>query len=191
MNTVFDEEAGILASSLKSIDENEFWRLVNDAQEVLTQGGKIIVSGLGKNVPIGEKFVGTMVSLGLAAAFMHTNSAIHGDLGIVGDRDLVILLTKSGETAESVHLFNQLRKRSSRIWLLTFNADSSLGKLISDKLTIRLAHEGDLWNIVPNNSSILNLIVLQKLTMELARRLGVKRESFMRNHPGGHIGSQA
>ena len=70
----------------------------------LERGNKLVFSGLGKNVPICEKVVGTLNSVGLASAFLHTNSAVHGDLGVVRDGDLVIILTKSGETSESVHL---------------------------------------------------------------------------------------
>lgn len=178
----------ILEQSIKSIDETVFEKLLNDCIDTLKKHRKIIASGLGKNVPICEKFVGTMTSLGLNAAFMNTNSATHGDLGLVHEGDLVILLTKSGETAESVYLSHFLRDRDCTVWLLTFERESTLAREIPKSLTINLRHEGDRWNLVPNNSSTMNLIVLQMLAMRLADELDITLEQFKRNHPGGHIG---
>ncbi|MBR1866363.1 MAG: SIS domain-containing protein, partial [Lachnospiraceae bacterium] len=111
MITYFEEQLRTINASIHSLDEKEFERWVDEAVDVMEQGHKIIVSGLGKNVPICDKFVGSMVSLGMDAAFLHTNSAVHGDMGIIKDGDMVILLTKSGETSESIYLANLLRER--------------------------------------------------------------------------------
>lgn len=188
MKQYFENLIRILDNSLKSIDENVFEQLLSDSAEVLKNGKKIIVSGLGKNVPVCDKFVGTMNSFGLSAAYMNTNSAVHGDLGLIHSGDLVIILTKSGETAESVYLNNLLKKRDCTVWLLTFEKDSTLTREIPKSLVIHLEHEGDKWNIAPNNSTTLNLIVLQMLAVRLSEALDVKLEDFKENHPGGHIG---
>lgn len=185
---LFKEEVRLLTQALKSVDDTHFKRLVVSCCDTVRKGGKIVVSGLGKNVPLCEKFVGTMISMGLPAAFMHTNSAIHGDLGMVKSGDLVIILSKSGNTAESIHLHNLLCKRDVDIWLLSFAADSALAEAVENKILVDMEHEGDLWNIVPNNSSVLNLIILQKLCMAMAERLEVSLDDFRQNHPGGHIG---
>ena len=184
----FERQLEELDYSVHSLDEKLFARLVDEAAAVIEDGHKIIVSGLGKNVPICEKFVGSMVSLGLDAHFLHTNSAVHGDMGIVKDGDMVILLTKSGETEESVYLARLLKKRSVHMWLLTFCRQSTLTREIPDSIILDLNHEGDLWNIMPNNSTTINLIVLQGLAMMIARKKGLRIEDFKRNHPGGHIG---
>jgi len=126
--------------------------------------------------------------LGINGHFLHTNSAIHGDLGVVKDNDLVIMLTKSGETSESIYLYEQLIKRKIKLWLLTYNGNSTLGKKIANKLVLFLEHEGDKWNLVPNNSSIGYLLVLQAVAMEITDRLDIKLEVFKQNHPGGYIG---
>lgn len=159
--------------------------------ETLQRGNKIVVSGLGKNVPICDKFVGSMLSLGLNANFLHTNSAVHGDMGMVHSGDLVVILTKSGATKESVYLAKLLMKRENvNLWLLTFSGDSVLVELIgkNKSLVIELEDEGDMWNIMPNNSTTLNLIVLQGVVMEIARRMNLSLDDFKRNHPGGAIG---
>ncbi len=187
----FEKDLKCIDDALHSIDKQCFERLIIDCETVVKHGGKIIASGLGKNVPICDKFVGTMLSLGLNAGFLHTNSAVHGDMGMVHPGDLVIILTKSGSTVESVYLAELLRKRQSvRLWLLTFTENSKISKIVDDTLVVNLEHEGDLWNIVPNNSTAINLLVLQNVAIELSRRLNLSLEDdFKPNHPGGAIGA--
>lgn len=190
MKTYFKNILATVQAAVESLDETLFEQLVEECGQVLSAGHKIIVSGLGKNVPVCDKFVGTMNSLGLHACFMNTNSAVHGDIGMVEDGDLVIVLTKSGETVESVYLTSLLKKRSADIWLLSFREDSTLVREIPKHLILKLEHEGDPWDMVPNNSTTVNLIVLQGLAMTLAERMDVTLRQFKENHPGGFIGEQ-
>jgi arabinose-5-phosphate isomerase len=186
----FDKTLKIIENAVNSIREDEFNGLKKDCADALRNGGKIIATGLGKNVPICEKFVGTLTSVGIAAAFMHTNSAVHGDLGLVNGGDLVIVLTKSGETSESVELVRLLKERGCKIWLLSFCRESVLYREVPRHLIIELEHEGDGWNILPNNSTLLNLIVLQELAMQLVKELNIGVEVLHKNHPGGAIGAR-
>lgn len=186
----FSSNMDILKDALKSIRIDQMDNLINDCEKTLRNGHKIISSGLGKNVPICDKFTGTMISLGFDAAFMHTNTAVHGDMGMVHPGDLVIILTKSGSTAESIYLVNLLKKRERvNIWLISFNNHSDLADTLDNKLIINMEQEGDIWNIVPNNSITLNLIVLQEVAIELSRRFKLDLvKDFKPNHPGGAIG---
>lgn len=184
----FEKQLEELNYSIHSLDEKAFSKWADEAVQALRSGRKIIVSGLGKNVPICEKFVGSMISMGLDACFLHTNSAVHGDMGVVKDGDMVILLTKSGETEESIYLVRLLKERKVNIWLLTFKKDSTLSKELPNSVVLDLRHEGDLWNIVPNNSTTMNLIILQGLAMVIADKIGLRLVDFKRNHPGGAIG---
>lgn len=186
----FERQMKELNHSIHSLDEKLFQRMIEEGVTTIKEGHKIIVSGLGKNVPICDKFVGSMVSLGLPAYFLHTNSAIHGDIGLVKDKDMVIILTKSGETAESIYLVEKLQERNVVLWLLTFNSDSTLTRKIPNSLVLKLEHEGDLWNIMPNNSTTMNLIVLQGLSMMIAKKMDLSISDFRKNHPGGAIGVQ-
>lgn len=188
MTTYFERQLKEIEHSIHSMDIEVFEKMVNSAVAAINNKHKVIVSGLGKNVPICDKFVGSMVSMGLDACFLHTNSAIHGDMGVVKDGDMVIMLTKSGETAESIYLSRLLKERKIDMWLLTFAKESTLTKEIPNCLILDLRHEGDLWNVMPNNSTTINLIVLQGLAMMIANRLELNIEQFKRNHPGGHIG---
>ena len=188
MISYFEKQMKEIEHALQTLDEEAFERMVETAVDTLDEGKKIVVSGLGKNVPICEKFVGSMVSMGLEACFLHTNSAVHGDMGIVKPGDMVILLTKSGETSESIYLARLLCKRDVNMWLLTFVKESTLTREIANHVVLDLEHEGDLWNIMPNNSTTVNLIVLQGLAMQIAACMELKLEEFKRNHPGGRIG---
>ncbi|MCI8949851.1 MAG: SIS domain-containing protein [Lachnospiraceae bacterium] len=188
MTTYFEKQLEEIKHCVHSLDLVRFESLVNESVAALKAGHKIIVSGLGKNVPICDKFVGSMVSMGLDAYFLHTNSAVHGDMGLVKEGDLVIILTKSGETSESIYLTKLLKKRKVCMWLLTFVKESTLTREIPNNIVLDLVHEGDLWNIMPNNSTTMNLIILQGLAMMIAKEMQIDIGQFKRNHPGGHIG---
>lgn len=190
MKAYFETQMKVIEDAVKSLDPDVFNLLLDECEMTLNHGHKIIVSGLGKNVPVCEKFVGTMNSLGMNASFMNTNTAVHGDLGMVKSGDLVIILTKSGETAESIHLTSLLKKRNADLWLLSFRKDSVLARAIPKHIILTLEHEGDAWDIVPNNSTTVNLIILQGLAITLSERMGVTLADFKQNHPGGHIGEQ-
>lgn len=188
MIAYFEKQVEEISRAIHSMDERMFRKLVKETVETLNAGHKIVVSGLGKNVPICEKFVGSMISLGLDACFLHTNSAVHGDMGVVKEGDMVILLTKSGETQESIYLAEFMEKRKANLWLLTFCRQSTLANRIPNSIILELGHEGDLWNVMPNNSTTMNLIVLQGLAMMVAKEKGLDIGQFRRNHPGGYIG---
>ncbi len=188
MITYFEKQLEEISHSIHSLDLEVFHQLLNESVDTLREGHKIIVSGLGKNVPICDKFVGSMVSMGLDAYFLHTNSAVHGDMGLVKNGDLVIILTKSGETSESIYLTGLLKERGINLWLLTFVSESTLTREIPKHIVLDLVHEGDMWNIMPNNSTTMNLIVLQGLAMMIAKEMNLDIGQFKRNHPGGHIG---
>lgn len=186
----FENILDVVDGAVRSIDEKQFDVLVKHCTECVRSGGKIIATGLGKNVPICEKFVGTMNSLGLDARFLHTNTAVHGDLGMVRKNDIVLMLSKGGRTEESVKLANYLLERDTETWLIGFYNDSDLAKRLDYKLIMHLENEGDKWDIIPNNSTTVYLIVLQGLALQISDRLNVTLDEFKQNHPGGGIGAK-
>lgn len=190
MIAYFSDVLDVIRDSLESIDGEVYDRLVDECEQTIKSGYKIIASGLGKNVPICEKFVGTLNSLGIDARFLHTNTAVHGDLGMVGKHDIVILLSKGGNTVETVALAEYLKERGTNTWLFAFNDKSKSAEIVSKRLILHLKNEGDEWDIVPNNSTTVNLIVLQGIAIELGKRMGVTLDDFRVNHPGGGIGAR-
>ena len=180
----------VIKDSMESIPDEEYEQLIEECMKTLECGGKIIASGLGKNVPICEKFVGTLNSLGIDARFLHTNTAVHGDLGMVGKNDLVLLLSKGGNTYETVALAEYLKKRGTNTWLLTFYDDCKSAEIVDKLLVLHLIEEGDVWNIIPNNSTTIYLIMLQGIALEICKRKGITLDEFKMNHPGGGIGAR-
>lgn len=180
-----------ISEAIDSVPESQYEELLKDCESTIRNGGKVVASGLGKNVPICEKFVGTMTSLSLPACFLHTNTAMHGDLGYVGDNDLLIILTKSGNTEESVILAQYVQNtRKTNTWLLTMGENTKVEPYVKNTIHISLDNEGDEWNIVPNNSTSIYLILLQGVAIELAKRMGISLSDFKKNHPGGAIGKK-
>lgn len=179
-----------IKDSIESIPVDVYEQIIDECVSTLKDGGKIIASGLGKNVPICEKFVGTLNSLGIDARFLHTNTAVHGDLGMVSKKDIVFLLTKGGNTSETVMLGEHLKNRGTNTWLMSFYGDGKASKVVDKKLIMHLINEGDEWDIVPNNSTTVYLIVLQGIAIEVGKRLGITLDDFKVNHPGGGIGAR-
>jgi arabinose-5-phosphate isomerase len=188
MKKHFKQQIDAMVRAYRSYDGEGADQLLDNCLETIRQGKSIIATAVGKNVPVCEKFIGTLNSLGIDGHFMHTNSAIHGDLGLVHDGDLVILLSKSGETIEIIHLCKFLLKRNITTWLLTCSKDCSASRLVENSLVFEIGHEGDPWNLVPNNSTLVFLMFLQSLSMTLLDKLQIPLEIFKRNHPGGNIG---
>lgn len=186
----YDEVLKVIQDSLESIPVDTYEQVISECVETIKNGGKIIASGLGKNVPICEKFVGTLNSLGIDARFLHTNTAVHGDLGMVTKKDIVFLLTKGGNTSETVVLGEHLKNRGTNTWLMSFYGDGKASEVVDKKLIMHLINEGDEWDIVPNNSTTVYLIVLQGIALEVGKRLGVTLTDFKVNHPGGGIGAR-
>jgi len=166
----------------------EVEHLAQACEDTLRRGHQVVVTALGKNVPICEKFAGTLNSFGLAARFLHSNSAVHGDLGILQPHDLLIVVSKSGATDESVELARLVMDRPIITWSLTCTAASPLAMLTQHSAVIDLNHEGDLWDLAPVNSSIVFLAVFNAIAVELTDRLEVPLERFLHNHPGGAVG---
>lgn len=186
----YDNVLLVLRDAINSINENKYKELVDQCIQTIRNGGKIIASGLGKNVPICEKFVGTMNSMGLDARFLHTNTAVHGDLGMVEKKDLVILLSKGGNTVETVMLAQYLKERGTNTWLMTFTDDCKTSEIVNQCLVMNLQNEGDEWDIMPNNSTSVYLIILQGMAIEIGKKMGITIDDFRVNHPGGGIGAK-
>ena len=191
MINYFKDIINTISLSFESLDQSLYKKLIDDCEIAIRDGHSVIASGLGKNVPICEKFVGTMTSLGMTSCFLHTNSAMHGDLGYVKNGDLVIVLTKSGRTEESVALAKYIKKfKKVKLWLITFENQTKVESIADETIHLYLKNEGDQWNIVPNNSSTIYLMLLQGIAIDLSRRLNISLSTFKSNHPGGAIGEK-
>lgn len=175
---------------IKDIDFKQAEKLLEDCINTIKKNKQIITSALGKNVPICEKFIGTLNSVGIDGHFVHTNSAIHGDLGVIDEGDLVILLSKSGDTEETLKLAKLISKLKIKTWLITCNDKAKTKQYVNEILILPIINEGDPWDLIPNNSTISFLFLLQGLAMTIIEKLNISIDVFKRNHPGGDIGNK-
>ena len=180
-----------ISRSVDTIDKEQFENLVSDCLSTIADGKRIIISGLGKNGPICEKVADSMASIGIPVVYVNTGTALHGSFGYINDGDLVILISKSGNTPETIQAAKTIRANKECLILgFTFNGNSELIQtgVVDKAMIINLDQEGDPWNIMPMNSTTVTLIVLQALALELIDKLGLTKADFLKNHPGGGIG---
>jgi arabinose-5-phosphate isomerase len=150
--------------------------------------GRVIVTGMGKSGIICRKIAATLSSTGTSSFFLHPAEAIHGDLGMVREDDLVIALSHSGETEELVRLLEAIRRIGAKLIALTGTPSSTLARAADVAIDCGIAEEACPMNLVPTASTTAALAMGDALAMTLLERKGFKEEEFARLHPGGKLG---
>lgn len=150
--------------------------------------GRVIACGVGKSGHIARKFSGTLASTGTPSLFLHASEAVHGDLGMVTDRDVVVLFTYTGETDELIRLFPSLDLIGARTIVVTGRPDSSVARLCQLALDCRVEREACPNNLAPTSSTTLMLAIGDALAVAAMERKGFGKEDFARFHPGGTLG---
>jgi len=152
--------------------------------------GRAIVSGMGKSGIIAKKIASTLTSTGTPAFFLHPAEGVHGDLGAVLKEDVVILISKSGNTAELLSLFPIFRRQGVPIIAMTGNPDSTLAKQCDVHLDVSVKEEACPNDIVPTSSTTAALVMGDALALALFQEKGFSIEEFAQFHPGGDIGKR-
>jgi arabinose-5-phosphate isomerase len=152
--------------------------------------GRVIVAGVGKSGLIGRKIAATLTSTGTPATFLHPVDSVHGDLGIVGNDDVAILLSKSGESDELLGLLAHLKGFGVRTIAITGVASSALGRNCDVVLNGAVREEACPHDLAPTTSTTAALVLGDALAVALLQERGFKREDFARIHPGGALGRQ-
>ena len=159
------------------------------AVAILAQPGrKVIVTGVGKSALIGQKISATLCSTGTPAVFLHATDAVHGDLGILQSGDPVIMLSRSGSTAELVALAPHFRALGSPLIAVVANPSSPLAAAADIVLDIGAHPEADPLGLVPTTSAMLTMAMGDALAVALMVQRGFKKEDFARFHPAGQLG---
>jgi arabinose-5-phosphate isomerase len=151
---------------------------------------RVILAGIGKSGIIGQKIAATLNSTGTASFFLHPVEAMHGDLGIVDSRDVVLAISYSGETAELNLLVNSLKNRAVSIIAMTGSPESTLAKLADAVLNIGVPKEACPLGLAPTASTTAALAMGDALAVVLLDRKQFKEIDFRRNHPGGSLGER-
>ncbi len=176
--------------SLKSQLNSNFEDAIALILKALQQRRKIIVTGVGKSALIGHKIAATLSSTGSPAVVLDSTNALHGDIGLITDGDVSLLLSYSGETDELVRILPALKHLGSPIIAITRSLDSTLGKHADITLTCAVSKEACPFNLAPTASTTAMLAMGDALAMALLEARGFKREDFARYHPAGSLGRQ-
>ena len=174
-------------AGLKNAIDNDFADVV---ELILKSKGRVIITGIGKSAIIASKIVSTLNSTGTPAVFMHAADAIHGDLGIIQESDLVICLSKSGETAEIKVLVPLLKQHGNKLVALVGNSASYLAKSADYVLNTTVPKEACPNNLAPTASTTAQLVMGDALAVALLECRGFTAHDFARLHPGGSLGKQ-
>ena len=157
---------------------------------MLENKGNLVFSGIGKSAIIAQKIVATMNSTGSSAVFMHAADAIHGDLGIIREGDIVVILSKSGETPEIKMLIPLIKLRGNKIVAMVGNPQSYLAQQADHVLDVSVSDEAIPNSLAPTSSTTAQLVMGDVLALILMRCRGFSTDDFAKLHPGGALGKQ-
>jgi arabinose-5-phosphate isomerase len=184
---VFDIEIAALKSVRASLNRS-FESAVEIIIDAVRQRGKIIVVGIGKSGNVGQKIAATLTSTGSMSVVLHSVDALHGDLGLVNDGDVILALSYSGESEELLNLIPPLKRFAVKIICLTGSLKSSLARHSDVALSVQTPKEACPFNLAPTSSTTAMMVMGDALAMAVMDASGFKKKDFARYHPSGAIG---
>ena len=182
--SVIEIELKAISELLQRLDQS----FARACQTILDCEGKTIVIGLGKSGHIGSKVAATLASTGTPAFFVHASEASHGDLGMISGKDVVVVISNSGETDEITALLPMMERMQIPLISLTGNPESSLAKSASVNLDVSVPQEACPLDLAPTASTTAALIMGDALAIALLEARGFSAEDFALSHPGGTLG---
>lgn len=171
--------------SFDNLDENKIDQFVN---LILDCRGKIFFTGIGKNGHVAAKATSTFSSIGIPCFFINAVDSVHGDMGVIDENDLLITVSKSGNTDELLNFLHHVNYKNCKIVSIHSNNGNQSQKYCFLDINLHVDKEADHLNIVPTSSIAIFTIFLQSVACEISRRKNLTLEEFVKNHPGGSIG---
>ena len=193
MKNIISIAKKVLLNEAKAIENlinhigNSFQECV---EEILNCSGRVVVTGIGKSAIVGSKIVATLNSTGTPALFMHAADAIHGDLGMIQKNDIVMCISKSGNTAEIKVLLPLIKRTGAKIIALVGNTDSYLAKQSDFVLDATVEAEACPHNLAPTTSTTATMALGDALAVCLLEARNFTSDDFARLHPGGILGKK-
>lgn len=184
---VLEIEASALNQVRDAIDGG-FTAAVEAILRCLENSGKVVVTGIGKNLHIAEKVSATLASTGTTSVVLNPSQALHGDLGILNPPDLLLVLSYSGESDELLSLIGHVKRLGSDIVSITGDPSSSLGEVSDIVISAKIDKEACPFNMAPTASTTATLAIGDALAMVLLEARGFREEDYAHLHPGGAIG---
>lgn len=183
---VIEDEKKAIEQLAASIDDN----FAAAVEMIFSSPGRVVITGIGKSAIIAKKIVSTMNSTGTPSMFLHAADAMHGDLGMIQPNDVVICISKSGNTPEIKTLIPHIKNFGNKIIAIVGNRDSFLASESDVVLDTTVAHEADPNNLAPTNSTTSQLVMGDALAVALIHCRDFKAHDFARYHPGGALGKK-
>jgi arabinose-5-phosphate isomerase len=183
----------IIRKEATAISEMEAYindAFVNAVELIAACKGRLVISGVGKSAIIAQKIVATLNSTGTSSAFMHAADAIHGDLGMVSEEDILMIISKSGESPEIKALLPLLARDKNKLIGMVGNKESLLAKKADIFLNTTVSEEACLHNLAPTSSTTAQLVMGDALAITLMELKGFGTKDFARFHPGGTLGKK-
>ena len=183
---VIQIEAEAVQGLLDRLDEN----FVRAVETLLSCDGRVVVTGIGKSGLVGRKIVATLTSTGTPAIFLHPVEGLHGDLGMVTPKDIILAISNSGETAEIINLLPSLQKIGAKIISLTGGLDSTLAQNSQIVIDVGVEREACPLGLAPTSSTTATLVIGDALAVSLMRQRKFGESDFALFHPGGSLGER-
>lgn len=180
----------IEAESIAGLEASINDEFVKAVETILQSTGRVVLTGMGKSGLIARKIVATLNSTGTPAIFLHPTDALHGDLGMVRKEDVVILISKSGETEEISNLVPMFKRLNVVLIAMCGNPLSSLAKACDILLDISVKEEACPYDLAPTSSTTATLVMGDALSVALLEKRGFTAEDFAFLHPGGSLGKR-
>jgi len=181
-------EADALLALISRLSDNPEDSFVQAIALLLQCKGRVVVSGIGKSGHVARKIAATLASTGTPALFVHAAEALHGDLGMITQDDVVIAISYSGEAAEFVSIIPIIKRMGAKLIALTGNPSSRLAQLADVHLNVRVDKEACPLNLAPTASTTATMALGDALAVALLDARGFREEDFARSHPGGALG---
>jgi arabinose-5-phosphate isomerase len=183
---VIQIEAEAIQGLLDRLDEN----FVRAVETLLSCEGRVVVTGIGKSGLVGRKIVATLTSTGTPATFLHPVEGLHGDLGMVTAKDIILAISNSGETAEMINLLPSLKKIGAKIIGLTGGLNSTLAQNSQIVIDVGVEREACPLGLAPTSSTTATLVIGDALAISLMRQRKFGESDFALFHPGGSLGER-
>jgi len=180
------EECDLAKETVKYVD-NAFFEAV---KAIMNCKGKLIIAGVGKSGHIGRKIAASFSCIGTPAFFMHADESLHGDLGMVEPKDVVIMISNGGKTDEVLKMIPSLKIIGAKTISITNSNESPLAKLCDISLRVKVKKEIDHLNLAPTTSALAVLAIGDALAVTVSELKNFDRKSFAIRHPMGALGQQ-
>ena len=181
---IFEIESRVVSELSNQLDDS--FNLL--CEDILSMNGKLILMGVGKSGHVSQKIAATLSSTGTASFFIHPTEAAHGDMGMIGKDDMVLLFSNSGETQEIISILPALKRTSKKLVSVTGNALSSIAQASDNHIEIKTSEEACTLDLAPTSSTTSAMAFGDALAVTLLQAKGFTKDDFAKSHPAGKLG---